>query len=103
MTPEQQKQFTEAVEAGDYIRVVTLGLQIAAILARNGDQNTAMEIRRRIDSEQRREVLEEKWREQRLNIAVDLIPFGEDPLNCDLYLRQAEELMRRNKALEVRM
>lgn len=65
MTPEQRRALVQACEDGDEVRIVTLALQIAASLARAGDQPKAMAIRRAVDDHQAREEREQAHQRMR--------------------------------------
>lgn len=77
MTAQQRAAMAAAAEAGDYVRVVTIALQIAAKAARDGDKEQAIAIRYMVDGHKRGEALEAEYRRKRLEVATALFPMAE--------------------------
>jgi hypothetical protein len=74
MTPEQKRELIAACEAGDDVRAVTLGLQIAAWNARAGLQETAITCRRLVDELRNADANRAEYMQRRLAIATAVIP-----------------------------
>lgn len=74
MTPEQKRELIAACEAGDDVRAVTLGLQIAAWNARAGLQETAITCRRLVDDLRHADANRAEYMQRRLAIATAVSP-----------------------------
>jgi hypothetical protein len=74
MTPEQKRELIAACEAGDDVRAVTLGLQIAAWNARAGFQETAITCRRLVDDLRHADTNRAEYMQRRLAIATAVSP-----------------------------
>jgi hypothetical protein len=72
MTPEQRKALVDACETGDDVRIVTIALQVAAMLARERKVDAAMAIRGRVDQMKAEKHMHEERRRKRLEIAASL-------------------------------
>jgi hypothetical protein len=70
MTPEQRQELIAACDAGDDVRAVTVGLQIAAWNARAGFLETATKCRQLVDDLRHAGAARAEYMQRRLAIAT---------------------------------
>jgi hypothetical protein len=105
MTPEQKRDLIAACDAGDDVRAVTLGLQIAAWNARAGMQDTAIACRRLVDDLQHADARRSEYMRRRLEIATAVSPalIGRGPRDAAAAeaIRYADALIVALSAIEI--